>query len=68
MKIHVCKYCGCANIYQDAYYRVNADDYSTYDDMVCGGCSAEGSNITVEVEVDDDFDIDSDIFDLEKLE
>lgn len=65
MKIQVCKYCGSANIYQDAYYRVNADDYNTYDDKTCGGCSVEGSDITIKVEVDDDFDIDSDIFDLE---
>ena len=43
------------------------DDVRTFDNMVCENCGEDSNNITIEVEVPDDFDIYTDKFDLEKL-
>ena len=68
MKIHVCKYCGGALIFQDATYNVNDDSFSTFDDMTCDGCGANSDDLTIEVEVPDDFNFYEDTFDLASLE
>lgn len=68
MKVQVCQYCGSANVLIDAFVHANdPDDVRTFDNMVCENCGEDSNNITIEVEVPDDFDIYTDKFDLEKL-
>ena len=65
--IAVCKYCGSARIFQDAILNINRNSFDTYDDQSCENCCADSHSLAITVEVPDDFDIDEDIFDLEKL-
>lgn len=59
-QIHVCNYCGSPRVFADAYAALNTDVVITYDDTFCEDCAGECS--TSEVEVGDDFDIDSDFY------
>lgn len=61
MKIHVCTNCGSANIQRDAWVHLNdPESVRTFDDLYCENC--ESSCNTKEVEVDDDFDVYTDIY------
>lgn len=54
--IQVCTNCGSANILIYAFVHANdPDDVRTFDDMYCEHC--DQSCTTVDVEVEDDFDI-----------
>lgn len=62
--ITVCPRCGCADVLQDAYVRVNdPDNVSTFDQLLCGNdeCGYDGSQFK-QVEVADDFDIYEDFY------
>lgn len=65
--IQVCNFCGSPRVFRDAIFNINRGTYDTYDDESCEHCYVEGHNLTVAVEVPDDFDIDDGMFDLEKL-
>lgn len=59
--IHVCTTCGSPRVLLDAYVGLNdSDDVRTYDDTFCEDCGGECS--TKEVEVEDDFDIETDTY------
>ena len=61
VKIKVCTTCGSPRVFQDAYVNLNdPDDVRTFDDIVCDDCGKECS--TKEVEVDADFDLDTDFY------
>lgn len=61
MKVHVCTYCGSANIQQDAWIHYNdQENVQGFDDLFCENC--QQSCTTDTVEVPDDFDVYSDIY------
>ena len=58
--IYVCP-CGSPRVLQDAYKYVNTGLVITYDNLVCADCGYDGRYFN-EVEVPDDFDLDTDIY------
>lgn len=62
--IHVCKHCGSPRVSQDALAYMNTNEVLTYDDVHCHDCDGETS--TTEVEVRDDFDLDTDFYSWEE--
>ena len=58
-KIHVCTTCGSPRVKRDAWVDVNdPDNVTTFDDTICDDCGKERR--IYEVEVPDDFDMESD--------
>lgn len=61
MKIFVCTSCGSADIQQDAFIHYNdRENITSFDNLYCENC--EGSCSVNEVEVPEDFDVYSDIY------
>ena len=58
--IYVC-HCGSPRVLQDAYKHVNTGLVTTYDNWVCDDCGSEDPYLN-EVEVPDDFDLDTDTY------
>lgn len=56
--ITVC-HCGSPRVFRDAAENVNTGETHTYDPMSCSDCGYDGY-IYTDVEVDDDFDLESD--------
>ena len=60
-KIQVCTACGSPRVMYDAYVDVNdPDNVKTFDDVFCEDC--RGVCSIHEVEVPDDFDMESDFY------
>ncbi len=57
-KIPVCK-CGSPRVYRDASVNVNTGEVSEFDQRSCADCSYDGLDGFREVEVDDDFDVET---------
>lgn len=64
MKIEVCKFCGSPAVNQDATYDINREEYYLHDNQMCGSCGMDGNYLTIEVEVDEDFNLMNDTYDL----
>lgn len=60
MKVHVCTTCGSPRVFADAFAALNTDEVRTYDDTHCDDC--DGECRTHEVEVSDDFDLETDFY------
>ena len=58
--IYVCP-CGSPRVLQDACKHVNTGLVTTYDDWRCADCGYDGAYLN-EVEVPDDFDLDTDTY------
>lgn len=60
-KIHVCTTCGSPRVMYDAYVDVNdPDNVRVFDAVICDDCGGECR--IKEVEVPDDFDMESDFY------
>lgn len=60
--VHVCTTCGSPRVFADAFAALNTDEVRTYDYTHCDDC--EGECRTQKVEVPDDFDLETDKFNL----
>lgn len=59
-KVYVCDECGSARVFMDAFASMNTDEVRTYDYTYCDDCE-EGCSVS-EVEVADDFDVETDFY------
>ena len=62
--ISVCKYCGSPRVRLDAVYDLNTKETFTYDHADCIDCGEGGNTLIRDVEVPDDFDLETDTYDL----
>lgn len=62
--ISVCKYCGSPRVRLDAVYDPNTKETFTFDHADCTDCGADSNTLTEDVEVPDDFDLETDTYDL----
>ena len=59
--IFVCTTCGSPRVLRDAYVGINNEaDVLTFDETYCEDCCCENS--VTEVEVEDEFDLESDFY------
>ena len=62
--ISVCKYCGSPRVQIDASVDPNTKETFTYDHANCIDCWEGGNTLIRDVEVPDDFDLETDTYDL----